>query len=572
MSAPTPTVLEIDRKLRDDFRRRAKDFGISTETTDPLLAVLFRTVAQQIDGVYSGTALLRQSLLHELMRGLHMETFLARPAQAVVRLEVPAGESRVLRAGTELHAVAAGGERLLFSLDATTEVSGARLAMALGYRDQSLRLLSGVAMSEEIEALRPSLDAVPVALGPEPALFLAFDGVGETGLGRHGLFFELGPGSYAVEHALAHEPWWVVGERGELAGAGLLRPRRGQGGVFHLERTVRPAGAAADRAAATPAGDAEVLPERPAGFYSGRLFVLPEMPEAASSLCRAPRLLEAVLPRLVTRWSEGLMLRPRLWIRIAMPPGVPPLEHAIHGIVLNAITVSNVFVRNQTVQFARDGVSVPLGRETAASEHLVAPIAVTSTDNQPYVPGNRPGRDATVGRFELANGRLTVTPGARADGSADDGVNVRLWLTNGTLGNGVGPGDIAGFAQAATLAGVRVVPLTAAAGGSDGEEMASEERRFAEALLTRGRIVTRRDLETAALALDRRVVGAESRGGLERGEGGGLGRVERLLVSLDGAAFAEPEIELGVLKEQMERSLRERLVEGVRLEVSFQWA
>ena len=78
MSSHTPNVLEIDRKLRDDFRRRVKDFGVSTETTDPLLAVLFRTVAQQIDQIYSDTAQLRQSLLHELMSGLQVQQYLDR--------------------------------------------------------------------------------------------------------------------------------------------------------------------------------------------------------------------------------------------------------------------------------------------------------------------------------------------------------------------------------------------------------------------------------------------------------------------------------------------------------------
>ena len=30
MGTHTPNVLEIDRKLRDDFRRRVKDFGVTS--------------------------------------------------------------------------------------------------------------------------------------------------------------------------------------------------------------------------------------------------------------------------------------------------------------------------------------------------------------------------------------------------------------------------------------------------------------------------------------------------------------------------------------------------------------
>ncbi len=123
--------LEIDRKLRDDFRRRVKDFGVSSDTTDPMLAVLFRTVAQQIDQVYSDTDRLRQSMLHELMVGLQVQQYLATPAQAAVRLLNDLKEPRVLRAGTELNAVAPSGERLSFGLDATCEISQARIAFAL---------------------------------------------------------------------------------------------------------------------------------------------------------------------------------------------------------------------------------------------------------------------------------------------------------------------------------------------------------------------------------------------------------------------------------------------------------
>ncbi len=554
-------MLEIDRKLRDDFRRRVKDFGVSTEVTDPLLAVLFRTVAQQIDQVYSDTAQLRQSLLHELMSGLHLDAYLARPAQAVVRLLNDLGEPRTLRAGTEVNAVASSGERMLFSLDATVEVSRARLAMALSYQDQSVRLLSGVELSETVQALRPSLEAVPVNLGPQPALFLAIEDLPASLLSRHGIFFELGPGTYAVEHALSHEPWWLFGEDGELGGEGLLRPQCA-GGVWKLAFQV---------AAAAEKTDDTGAPKMPEGFYSGRQFLFPAMTEGQPFLCRAPRLLEPVLAKMVGRDAGTLLARPRVWIKIPMPPGVPALHHAINGILLHTMTCSNVFVRNQTLQFARDGVSVPVTRAGGTPEHLVAPISVMSVDNEAYLAGNRPGAKASVGRYEMTNGRLTVHPGSHADGTRHSAANVRLWLTNGTLGNRVGPGDITGFANVAALAGVRIAPVTAASGGSDGEEMASEERRFADALLTRGRIVTKADLETAALAIDRRILRAESSSGLQRREGG-MRRVERLQVTLDSHGFSKPEVELPALKSQMEGALGERLVQGLLLEVSFSWS
>ncbi len=562
MSTHTPNVLEIDRKLRDDFRRRVKDFGVSSETTDPLLAVLFRTVAQQIDQVYSDTAQLRQSLLHELMRGLQVQQYLATPAQATVRLINDLAEPRVLRAGTELNAVAASGERLLFSLDATCEVSRARLAFALSYQDQTVRMLTGVEMSDAVQAMRPSLEAVPVSLGPQPALFLAIENLSPQLLNRHGMFFELGPGTYPVQHALCHEPWWIFGEDGDLSGSGLLRPKRSNGGVYHLNFQT---------------GDSETtsmldtpLPAIPDGFYTGRQFVFPPMHSDDPFLCRMPKLLEPALTRLLNRAASQALSEPRLWIKIPMPPGIPALHHAISGIVLNAMTASNVFARNQTMLFARDGISIPVTKAGGTPEHLVAPLSVMSSDNDLYEPATSPGANAAAGRYELHNNRLTVYPGRHADGREHTAANVRLWLTNGDLGNRVGPGDITGFANAAAMTGIRVAPLTSASGGSDGEQIASEERRFADALLSRGRIVTKQDLETAALAVDRRIVQAESTSGTER-RPEGLRRVERLLLTLDSGGFTKPEIELPALKSQMEIALGSRLLQGLELAVEFAW-
>jgi len=78
--AYTPaTAVEIDKKLRDDFRRRLKDFGISAETTDPVLAVLFRTFAGQLEALYSETERIRLALLDALDRleGLSAEELVA---------------------------------------------------------------------------------------------------------------------------------------------------------------------------------------------------------------------------------------------------------------------------------------------------------------------------------------------------------------------------------------------------------------------------------------------------------------------------------------------------------------
>ena len=78
---PRPT--EIDKKLRDDFRRLLKEYGVTTEETDPILAVLLRSFAAQIAEVYEQAAeSIPMAILDELMSGLGMPELRARAAQA----------------------------------------------------------------------------------------------------------------------------------------------------------------------------------------------------------------------------------------------------------------------------------------------------------------------------------------------------------------------------------------------------------------------------------------------------------------------------------------------------------
>lgn len=563
MSFQPPTILEIDRSLRDDFRRRVKDFGISVDATDPVLAVLFRTFAQQIEGVYADTGRMRQSLLDELMAGLQLPQRLAHPAQAVVRFFSRAQRAKVLRGGTELNARASTGERLTFGLDATIQVSPARIALALAYQDQQLQLLPGVEMSEALQAFRPSIDPVKVNLGAQPALILAIENLPPTLLSRHAVFFELGPGSFSLQEALRKEPWWTFSEDGTLSGEGLMRPRRVNSGVYQLEWQLE-----ADQAAKAESE----LPEIPDGFYSGRQFVFPEMDESRKLLCTAPRFLDGALARICGRDMTNFLNTPRVWIKIPLPPGVPSLRNAVNGILLHAMTASNVFCRNQTIQLGRDGSSVPVGRSSdGIQEMLVAPLSVSSLANEPYEAGLRPRRNAAVGWYELHNDRLTLHPGSDPDGQPQTAVNVRLWLTNGELGNRVGPGDITGFANSATFDDISVNHVTAAAGGTNGEDHPSTQRRFAEALLSRGRIVTRADLEASTLSFDRRILKVEVRSQIER-QPEGLRRMERLWVTLDEGGFTRADLELPVLQQGLESYLKQRLVQGILLDVRFEWS
>jgi hypothetical protein len=563
MSFQTPSILEIDHKLREDFRRRLKDFGIAIDVLDPVLAVIFRTFAQQIESVYANTGRIREKLLDELIAGIKLPNHHAHPAQTVVRFVSAGSHNKVLRAGTELNAKASSGERLSFATDISIEMSPAKIALALVYQEQHLQLLPGVDIAESFGAYRPSYDPVRVNLGTQPAVFIAVENLLPSHLSRHGLFFDLSAGAYSIQRGLATEPWWLFGHDGELSSEGLMRPRRANRGIRQLEW---------QSAAPTRSHREDKLPDLPDGFYAGRVFVFPDIAESLQLLCGVPRLLDIPLARLAGRELRAWFDTPRAWVKIPLPSNIPPLHSAIHGILLHATAASNLYCQNQTVHFNRDGYSLPISRDRhGLPQMLVAPLAVSGLDNEIY--HSNPANIGTPadGWFEIADERISLYPGLRPDGSQQSGANIRLWLTNGELGNLVAPGDITGFASSATLDDIRVHHLAAAAGGTNDEDYADTRRRFSNALLTRGRIVTRADLESTALSFDRRILTVDVRSDVERGDHG-LRRVERLWVTLDSDGFTRPDLELPILQQDLKLLLENRMMHGTHVDVQFEWA
>src|SRR5262249_46250057 len=108
------SAAEIDLKLRDDFNRYLREYGIESTLIDPVLAVLFRTLAAQIHTISSDTDRLKVSLLDELLEGLGFERRYAHPAQLVVRYMCQ-GDPVHIGAGTTLAGEPEGGGRLNFT-------------------------------------------------------------------------------------------------------------------------------------------------------------------------------------------------------------------------------------------------------------------------------------------------------------------------------------------------------------------------------------------------------------------------------------------------------------------------
>lgn len=555
------SAVEIDKKLRDDFRRRVKDFGISAEVTDPILAVLFRTFAQELEVLYAETDRVRLALLDELIANLGMEPRMARPAQTVARFLLDHG-SQLIAAGTELVGEAQSGERLTFMTDATLCVSDARIAFALSYQNGALRPLSGVEMPESLQALRPSLEPVRVNLGPNPALFLAIENLPLEHLGQHAFFFELGPDAYRIQQALQNETWCLMNAAGELNSAGILRPRAANAGMRALEWLL-PEQA---NGARSHDGDDEVA-SLPTGFYSPRTFLFPPVPRNRRFRCKAPRAMESGLAKIFGRdWQKALATE-RAWIRISMPGDIPSLQTSLSGIALHAMTASNVECFNQTIVFEKQGTSIPIIREEGgAANYLVAPLSIFGESGAPYIRETEPSVKADMGRYTIRNGRIELTPARRAEGSTEAYANLRLWVTSGSLGNKVGPGQVTGFLKAIQIPGLRLANPTSAAGGTDGEELSKAQKRFADALLGRDRIVTRADLLNAVRAFDSRITNAEVEPAVKRTEHG-LQRVEQVRVRLNRDDFIDPPAEFPILQDGLLKHLANRFPLGTEVTV-----
>jgi hypothetical protein len=566
------SAAEIDLKLRDDFRRYLREYGIESTLIDPVLAVLFRTLASQIYSLSSDTDRLRTALLDELLDGLGFERRFAHPAQLVVRYGCQAEPTHV-GAGTVLSGEPESGGRMNFTTDYGISVSAARIAGVFVYQRPtedhrlgsglggSLRLLSGIEFPAESLRAGPSYAAVSADLGVYPAIYIAIENLSSAYLSRHGIFLQTSPEATLLNTQLERENWCLASNTGRFEAAGVLRPHSLNAGQHQLQ-WLRKTG----ETAAAPEGSE--TPSLPDGFWRGKCFVLPSIPAARHFLCEAPYGLEAPLRAIFER--PTLFLKPRAWLRIQLDGRVEELHTAISNIYLHAQSASNVECASQTVRFSENGTTIPISRETGRRSFLVAPLSITGESGETYLPEFQPSFNPSVGRYRLHQGYLTLLPGKMPDGSDETYANLRLWMTAGAAGNQMGVARLQSFAKAPFARGLSVENITAAAGGSDGEGLYSAQRRFSEALLSRQRLLTRTDLEVSIRSFDRRITSIDVLPGLAR-SARGLRRNHRITVNALRERFAAPEEEARILIQDLHRFLAERVPFDVDVNVELAW-
>ena len=278
--------------------------------------------------------------------------------------------------------------------------------------------------------------------------------------------------------------------------------------------------------------------------------------------------MESVVPKLFGTPGGELFSRPRVWVRINMPAQVTDPEKAIAGILLQTVCASNVECLNETIYFERDGTSIPLTRNPAAKQYLVAPLSVAGEYGGEYTAAESAVKSLTAGRYSIREDRIEIRPAAVGTEREDRYANVRLWMTNGSLGNAVGVGRVHSFLRKEGTLNLRVSNPTGAAGGHDGVSFADARDGFYHALLSRNRLVTREDLDSAVRAFDRRLEDVEVSRDLRRTETG-LQRVHCIVVPVRREQFLDYARESRTLADELKRYLMKRSLFDVPIDVQL---
>jgi len=551
-----PRAVEIDKKLRDDFRRMLREYGITTQETDPILAVLFRSQAAQLEDVYDQAAeSIPLAILDELMAGLGMPERRSQPAQTIIRFTLK-DDREQLGIGTELIGEAASREKLVFALDTGIEVSPAEISLVAIYQNGSLRLHPGTELAREFEEARPSFEPVNAELGPNPAIFIAIDVDDGRHLSNHGLYFELIPEARDLLTYLQRESWSLLDDDGQIHAKGLLRPTTGNAGVRILEWL----------STALPANRSNLQPK---GFYGDKVFIFPEVPPERGFIAKTPVKMEVPLKRIFQTAGKDLFAKPRAWLRIGLPQEARTITEDIVRIVLHCTTASNVEVLNQTIYFENDGTSIPFNGGGRA-RYLVRPISIKGENGSEYLHEVDPTATELTGRYRFRRDRLEIEPARTARDVSDRFANVRLLLSNGKLANGVSAGAVTTFLKKISIPALKATNLNGAAGGTDGESFVQAQNRFAELLLSRERAVTYADLQAIVKAFEPRVRNLNCLATLERTPTG-LRRVQRITAALDRHSFTAPDEESIILQRELEAHLQERALLGLNIRVSIEW-
>jgi hypothetical protein len=358
----------------------------------------------------------------------------------------------------------------------------------------------------------------------------------------------------AVARSLELSPWHLLDSTGTVTERGILRARRGRGGVRRLawlDETV-------------PAIETDPMArvvDLAAGPYGEQVFIFPPVPEDRRWRTTVPRAILPAIPSLLPPDQAKGLAQPLVWLHVPLAPGTPSVASALQRIALNAVTASNMEVVAEQLPFDRMGSVVTLEPEGRKGRFLMGVLSVTGERGTAYAPDAALEVPLGAGRWRYRDRRLDLRPAQDATGRLDTYAMVRLLYCDGESANGIDPGGIRQIGSPLANVTAKVSNLVPSRAGSAPPEYPPAKLRFAELVRTRERVVTAADAEIAVRAFEPRVTSV-SVTPVTSLEGGRARQGQLVSASVPPADFADPEAELPRLEAQLERHLRERAVLG----------
>ncbi|HEY0155229.1 MAG TPA: hypothetical protein VGB92_24665 [Longimicrobium sp.] len=554
---------EINSELRREFDRALYAHYGTQSRPDPVLATLFHTLSVQIARVYDeAESVFPATVLDDLVEVLGMPPRLAHPAQAVVHFTRIDRRERITPE-TELFGATRTGEQVGFAPDESIEVAPTQLVFAAVFEDGRLHAVPGARVPGG-PPVPPGSTSLAAWESP-PALYLAFRADAQH-LGGMGLYVDTSADSPAVAAALARSPWQLLDEGGCVWEEGMLRGRRGRGGVQRLSwlDDFVPDDAPNDSLSRVLRLDD--------GVYGGQLWIFPHVPPERRALCTVPAGMDDAARRLLPEGHAAALAEPLAWVRVPLPAGVERVADAVQRVVVNCVTACNVEVWNEQVLFDRAGRVVTLAPEGHADRHVMGILSVIGEAGTPYAEESEVTAPLTHGRYRYRAGELEFRPARGPTGRMDGYAMARLLFCDADRANGMEGGDLRRIGSSLSNATAQVTNLTVTRGGCAPPPFAPARTRFAELLRTRERVVTAADVEVTTRAFEPRVRSVRVEGGSELHDGA-LRRVEVVTAFVDPADFADPEAEVIRLRGQLQRHLQERAILGqqVRVAVELGW-
>ena len=558
-SARTPA--DIAAALRSTFLAEFQALQGRVPAQDAVLSTLFQALAVQIGRVYQEAEdVFPWQVLDDLMSGLGMPRPAALPAQTVVAFT---GVDRRERISGEfaLEGNSSQGERISFAPDASIELADTSLLFAAVAEGNRLQSIPGAMLPGGVP-WPPSSTPCASASGA-PALLLAFksDAGHLSGLGVH---LKTGALGSAIAVALARSPWILLDSDGVARDAGTLRSRIDRGGINHLDFVdLR------EQESANLDDDVHRAVDVGRGPFGEQVWILPSVPPERRWRGAPPLAFRDAVRGMLPDGLANALDEPLAWVYIPLPAGTSGVANALQGIVLNAVTASNLEVFEEPVKFERTGTVASFRPEGAGGRYVMGLLSVIGESGTRYVSESDLAAPSEAGRVRLRDDRIEMRPARRIGSRFDGYAKVRVLLCDGHRANGLEPGAIRTIRGKRSNVTAQVANVTTSRGGAAPPTYSSAKLRFAELLRTRERVVTVADFEVSARAYDPRIEQVTVRSISEVAEGA-LQAVDLVHAAVPRKHLADPDAERARLEYGLERHLEARTVIGRRVRVTVE--